>query len=92
MDSDLEIQRLRDWRHKADKTLLAFEWRIKEVERVLAVLTPKLERIARADEIAEAVSEKLNGRQRVRFTRWQVLGGLVVALAAVADTVARFLQ
>jgi hypothetical protein len=92
VDVEHELQRLRDWRHAADGTLVAFKLRIEQLEKVVASLTPKIDRLARADEIAEAVRLKLDGAQRVKFTRWQVLGGLIVAAAAVADTIARFTQ
>lgn len=88
MDSDYEIQRLRDWRHEADATLLAFKWRIEQLEKIVRELGPKLDRMARSDEIADAVAERVRGDRRVKFTRWQTVFGLIATAAAVADTIA----
>lgn len=61
------------------------------MERRLEKLEPVVERIARADELAEAVAARVGRQRRVKLTRWQTIGGWVVALAAITDTVSRFL-
>lgn len=60
--------------------LLGLETRMDRVE-------PKVEALARADEIAVAVADKLHERRGQIFTVWQKLGAAFVGIAAVADFV-----
>lgn len=70
--------------------MLAVSWQLKSIEDRLKVIQPKVDAMARADEIASAVNDRLGRDRRVRFTRWQRLGGYVIVLATVGDAVARF--
>lgn len=72
--------------------MLAVAWRLKSIEDRLKVIQPKVDAMARADDIAAAVNDRLGRDRRVRFTRWQRLGGYIVVLVTVGDAASRFLH
>jgi septal ring factor EnvC (AmiA/AmiB activator) len=84
VDDHNEIGRARERLHKIESTCLAIEFRLKAIEHKLIVIEPKVDQLARADEIAEAVKQRIGSDRRVRFTRFQrlaaYLGALVIAL------------
>lgn len=93
VELDGEIQRLRDWRHdKVEPFMVSTEWRLKEMERLLREMGPKLDRVARADEIAEAVSQRMGEDRTVRFTHWQRLGGFLLGMIALGDLIANLIR
>lgn len=73
-------------------TLTAHGLLLAETKRVLDDLSPKIERMARAEEVAAEVKKVMRDERKVRFTKWQQLAGLVSLAAVVADTVARFVS
>jgi predicted nucleic acid-binding Zn ribbon protein len=99
-----EVVRLRDWRHNvAAPELSAAIARAKQlsadllvVERRLKDVETQLARMARADEIAEAVTTRLaeNTEQskKIRRGRLNAWEQIVVGTAAVAGTVSVALQ
>lgn len=89
MDLDREVQRLRDWRHGTDKTLWSIGLQLKQLREDVTAITPEVHRLTDADRIAREVAKRLRSSETVRFTKWQRVGGFVLGLAAVADTVAR---
>lgn len=73
-------------------TLTAHGLLLTENRRILDELSPKVERMARAEEVAAEVKKVLRDESRVRFTKWQQLAGLVAVATAVADTVSHFVN
>lgn len=83
-----DVIRLRDWRHQVvTPELAALRERESELRRRMDAIEPKVERMARADEIADAVSERLHERREVVFTVWQKVGAALVGGIAIADFV-----
>lgn len=76
--------RSRERLHKIESTCLGIEWRLKVIEAKLTEIEPKVDHLARADEIAEAVRVRIGSDRRVRFTRFQrfaaYVGAAVIAL------------
>jgi hypothetical protein len=101
---DQELVRLRDWRHNvATPALVAAREQLKQttadlhmVKRRLDDVEQRLNRMARADEIAEAVTERLaeNTEQsrKIRRGRLNAWEQIVVGTAAVAGSVSVALQ
>lgn len=73
-------------------TLTAHGLLLTESRRILDELSPKVERMARAEEVAAEVKKVLRDERRVRFTKWQQLAGLVAVATAIADTVSHFVN
>lgn len=73
-------------------TLTAHGLLLTENRRILDELSPKVERMARAEEVAAEVKKVLRDESRVRFTKWQQLAGLVAVATAIADTVSHFVN
>lgn len=73
-------------------TLTAHGLLLTESRRILDELSPKVERMARAEEVAAEVKKVLRDESRVRFTKWQQLAGLVAVATAIADTVSHFVN
>lgn len=92
MDDHDEILRTRERLHRIESTATAIDWRLKRLTEKVDEMSPQVAALARADEIADAVSARMSSQQTVRFTRWQRAGAAVVALAAVADVIARFIH
>ncbi len=87
---DPEILRLRDWKHQAESTQLAHGWRLdaldewrRGVDRELAGCRKDLDGVMTADEMANAVAERLHERSRSTWTKREKLAGLALALLAV---------
>lgn len=89
MDDHGEIGRSRDRLHKIESTCLAIEWRVKVIEATLRELEPKVDRLARADEIAEAVRQRIGTDRRVRFTRFQRFAAYAAALVVALEPALR---
>jgi hypothetical protein len=99
-----ELVRLRNWRHDvATPALVAAREQLKQQSADLAMVRRRLDdveqslsRMARADEIAEAVTERLaeNTEQsrKIRRGRLNAWEQIVVGTAAVAGTVSVALQ
>lgn len=93
-----ELKRLRDWRHdKVAPTLLAYGYRLKAVEQNqgttsnrLGIVEKAVEEIVKADEIAEAISKKIKGRNTLELTIFQRGMAVVIFVIAVADFVRGF--
>lgn len=73
-------------------TLTAHGLLLTETRRILDELSPKVARMARAEEVAAEVKKVLRDESRVRFTKWQQLAGLVAVATAIADTVSHFVN
>ena len=88
-----ELLRLRDWRHEVvTPALAANREQLKQHERRLAEVEPQLARMAKADEIADAVTEHMRSARRGLLTTGEKLGGLAVGLAAVVSVVLQLLH
>lgn len=98
LDDDLirkEIVRLRDWRHDvADPKLSAAIARAMQlakdldvVRRRLDEVEAKVERMARADEIAEAVTDHARKSRRGILNAWEKIVLGAAALAGVVNIV-----
>lgn len=88
MDDDLrrEVERLRDWRHKEVVPALASaRGRLKLLEVDVAEMKPKLDRMAQADEVAEAV-------RKLIWKAATVVGGVLVGVAAISAALATYLH
>ena len=53
----------------------------------MADIEPRVERMAKAQEIADAVADRMHERRGEWLTGWQKAAGGLVGLAAVADFV-----
>lgn len=73
-------------------TLAAHTLLLAENRRVLDELSPKVERLARAEEIAAAIKKVLRDERRVRFTKSQQVVGLIALAVGIADTVSHFVS
>lgn len=83
-----ELLRTRARIHKMESTLIAIKMRLDQMSAELHELGPRVDRLARNDEIAEAVAKTLKARGDVIQIRWiGKLVGLLVALAAVGSFV-----
>lgn len=83
-----EILRTRARIHKMESTLISIKMRLDQMSAELHELGPRVDRLARNDEIAEAVAKTLKARGDVIQIRW--IGkaiGVVVALAAIGSFV-----
>ena len=67
--------------------LVATREQLKSHERRLAEMEPRVNALARADEIAEAVTEKMTAARRGLLTTGEKLGGACVGAAAIASVV-----
>lgn len=81
-----EIEKLRNWRHdEVIPALVSLRGRIQAVEVTLHEIEPRLERLARADEVAAAV----------RKTIWRaaaVVSGVIGVVAAILTAIAAYLH
>lgn len=92
-ESHEEITRLRDWRHDfATPLLISHTELLKVLERRLDAMEPRLDAIARADEIAEAVQARLQRHRQGLMTAGEKVIAALVGIAAVADFVLRLVQ
>ena len=83
-----ELLRLRDWRHEVViPALVATREQLKAQQARLDALEPKVARMVQADEIAEAVTEKMTAARRGLLTTGEKLGGACVGAAAIASVV-----
>jgi len=75
-DSDLhdELLRARDRLHKLEGSAVALATRLRTLERRMDDLEPKVTRMEKADDIADAVAAKMNGVRGEMFTGLQKLG------------------
>lgn len=73
-------------------TLTAHGLLLTETRRLLSELSPKVERMARADEVAAEVKKVLRDERKVRFTKGQQIAGFVSLAALIADTVSHFVN
>lgn len=89
MDDHAELQRSRDRLHSIEKSITAIKWRLESIEGRLVKIEPQVERMARADDIAEAVKQRIGTDRRVRFTQRQQILAAMVAAGAFADPVFR---
>jgi 3-hydroxyacyl-CoA dehydrogenase len=100
-----EIERLRDWRHdraepilsavaalmEAMPELASLGGRLTAAEARLTKLEPEVERMARADMIADAVTSNLRQRRGQLFSRTEKLIAAIVGLGTVASIVLQLL-
>lgn len=90
-----EVVRLRDWRHNvAAPRLSAALAQVKQlsadltmVKRRLDDVESRLDRMARADEIAEAVTQHARKSRRGILTAWQALLVGAAALAGIVNII-----
>jgi len=88
-----EILKLRDWRHDVVMPELAsLRGRLTAAEAKVNELEPQVERMAKADEIADAVTEHMRSARRGLLTTGEKLGGLAVGVAAVVSVVLQLLH
>lgn len=81
-----EIERLRDWRHnQVVPELSSLRGRLHVAEGRLDRVEPQVERLAHADEIADAV-------KRVVWKAALALGAFIVGTATVAGVIAAFVM
>lgn len=71
-------------------SLAANREQLKAHERRLAEMEPQLARMARADEIADAVTEHMRSARRGLLTKGEKIGGALVGLSSVAAVVVQF--
>lgn len=88
-----EVIRLRDWRHgTVSPSLTAVTMQLAQLRREVDELKPRVEAMARADEIADAVTAHMRSHRRGLLTTGEKLGGLAVGIAAIASVVSQFLH
>ena len=88
-----EVIRLRDWRHNVvAPALIALSMQVEQLRKEVAELRPRVEAMARADEIADAVAEHMRANRRGLLTTGEKLGGLAVGVAAIVSVVAPYLH
>lgn len=88
-----EIEKLRVWRHDVvSPELAAARAQLKAHEKRLGEIEPRVEAMAHADEIADAVTEHMQKARRGLLTTGEKLGGLAVGLAAVVSVVLQLLH
>jgi hypothetical protein len=95
-----EVVRLRDWRHSvvtpglsaaiARAVKLAEDLEV--VGRRLDDVEQRLNRMARADEIAEAVAAKMSATRRSLFTTGEKVGAFTVGALGVASLISQWLH
>ena len=85
---DLARDRTADQREIAQQIedLVPYEF-VAKAKRRLAEMEPRVNALARADEIAEAVTEKMTAARRGLLTTGEKLGGACVGAAAIASVV-----
>lgn len=76
-----EIERLRTWKHDTNVRLAAVEWQLTTLLEQGEKLSAQVESMAREDQIAAAVAERLKGQRGVSFTTLQKV--FVAAVASV---------
>ena len=89
---DAELLRLRDRVHKLSNDVLGLryeidalrEWRV-EVRLQLEQVEYELEGMLKADEVAEAVAEKMSEQHTFHLTLVQKTAAIAVGVVAVAD-------
>jgi hypothetical protein len=87
-----EIERLRNWRHdEVVPALASLMGRLSAAEARLQKLEPEVERMARAEAIADAVTANLRARRGQLFSRTEkgiaLLVGIGTALSVVLQLV-----
>jgi hypothetical protein len=95
-----EVVRLRNWRHDvATPALVAAREQLKQLSADLAMVGRRLDdveqrlnRMARADEIAEAVAAKMSATRRSLFTTGEKLGAFTVGALGVASLISQWLH
>ena len=87
-----ELERLRNWRHDvAMPELASLRGRLQSLEGRMADIEPQVERMAKADDIADAVTEHIQASRRGLLSTGEKLGGLAVGVAAVASVIVQLL-
>lgn len=80
-----EVTRLRDRQHDLVSRVVALELRTKGVLEMLTRLDQAVEGLARKDEIADAVADKLHERRGFVVKAWQaILAGAVSLIVIVS--------
>ena len=88
-----EIEKLRNWRHDVVMPeLVSLRGRLTAAEGRLTKLEPEVARMAKADEIADAVTEHMQKARRGLLTMGEKLGGVLVGVAAVASVIVQLLH
>ena len=86
-----ELLRLRDWRHEVVTPALAAAGALlKAHEDRLSAIEPRVNALARADEIADAVTKRMQEARRGLLTTGEKIGGALVGLASVAAVVSQW--
>ena len=87
-------QRSGDDRRSTERALDRIRWRLdaldkwrQDTEDHLVALTARFEAMARADEIAKAVTDRMHKDTSIGFTGLQKLGALAVGLLVAADAI-----
>jgi uncharacterized protein YigA (DUF484 family) len=90
-DLERELLRARDRLHRLEKSEVAIIARVQRNEKRIDDLVPRVEALARADEIADAVAHAMANRRGLMLTRWQkwvaIGGGLAVAASEIVRVV-----
>ena len=85
-DSDAEILRIRERLHELERSLAVvalFQSTLESNSRRLQELDEKMQAIATAEQVANAVAAKVNSIETARFTRWQTWGVRIAIAAAI---------
>lgn len=86
-DDHAEILRARDRLHRLEAAVAANTMRVQALQPRMDKVEVKVEALARADEIAGAVADKLHERRAQLFTVPQKVAAALVGAVAVADFV-----
>lgn len=93
MDLEHELLRARERLHKVESSVLAVDLNVKNLRRVVDEIVPKVNHLARADEIAEAVAQRVDSQRQVTFTavqKWTAVIGLLLLAIDVGTRLAGF--
>lgn len=86
-----ELLRLRDWRHEVVTPALAAAGALLKVhEDRLSAIEPRVNALARADEIADAVAAKMQATRRSLFTTTEKIGAAIVGALTIASLVSQW--
>jgi hypothetical protein len=91
--ADDELIRLRDWRHgvvapQLESLRLKVDMALERLDK----LEPQVARMARADEIADAVTEHIRASRRGLLSTGEKVAGLAVGAVALANLIAQFVH
>lgn len=98
-DDHEEILRLRDRQHDIEGTVAGLKFMVDDLREWRAQARLQLEDLVKADELADAVAQRLNAQAQnaltageYRLHRWQVwLGGVAIVGAIVSPILSRVL-